>query len=198
MTLTSQSSSSSIEATVDCPDAFGTALLQQLERESTHLDEVLAFSLQLNDLLQKPGGRGDSSGEVEFQRQSSKRSEIVREAYLALTERFARIADGRRRLQSMLNAQPQDGLPRSNWETCLAQCAVHLRDELLRLRAAVKSKILEIQSVIVGNQVVLNYTLEFYGQLITGLTGGVVPSPAYNARGELASPAAISIVEQQC
>ncbi|HMP80515.1 MAG TPA: flagellar export chaperone FlgN, partial [Pirellulaceae bacterium] len=122
----------------------------------------------------------------------------IQQAYHALAEQFAPVAHGR---QAMLTAlSTLKGMPSGTVtiSRLTSRLSPPLRDELHHLRNTVKAKVLDIQAMIMGNQAILMYTMDFFGRLLTSLTGELEPAQAYNARGQLSSSANASIVKQQC
>jgi hypothetical protein len=180
---------------------IGQAVLEHLRQESAYLDSVIACSLKMSELLKhssyadqltvdaaNSGNRPAEPSPMEQLKQM--RDDLVNE--------FAPIAEGRDVLNStMLKLKSETEDPPS-----LRQLASELdgpvKDELMQLRSQIRDKLQDVQTITLGNQAVLIYTLDFYHRLMMGITGESPVAPSYNSHGQRTQSIPTHLVEKQC
>ena len=204
----------------DSPDSLSAsdlqlavqAIVEHLRRESAYLDTVIACSLKLKDLLNRPSVKvranlppktslrlTESAATGDLAMIESGRSiEGLTTLRGDLARQFLPLIEGRQQLQSALqHFEPLFDAP-PTLRDLAPRLAVPIRNELNQLRHDIKTKLQEVQAITMGNQAVLIYTLDFYHRLITGITGESPAPQAYNSHGQMTTPMSSSLLQKEC
>lgn len=179
----------------------GQAVLEHLRQESAYLDNVIACSLKMSELLKHSSYAGqirtDSANSHESPIESTPLNEL-KQLRADLVNEFAPIAEGRQSLQVLMSKLKTE----SDDPPSLRELAKELDDpvkaELIQLRTEIRDKLHDVQSITLGNQAVLIYTLDFYHRLMMGITGESPVAPSYNSHGQRTQSIPTHLVEKQC
>lgn len=192
-------------------------IVNHLRLESRHLDAVIESSLEMQAILRErrtveplgttlptgphsaspnaPDEPTDHARETQRNHRMAARLSVLRRK---IAEQFVPVLDSRRKLGEVLKTISSDQ-DRAPTVTSLALMVDEpLRGELKTLRREIRSKLNQVQSISMGNQAVLIYTLDFYGRLLSGLTPDKTQSNYYDANGRSQSHFAGSLVRTNC
>ncbi len=116
---------------------------------------------------------------------------------------FIPVVKGRRTMIDVLRSLNPDAARTPTLTELAGTADEPMRSELKRLRNEIRDKLNQIQSISMGNQAVLLYTLDFYNRLLAGLSGGgatpgLPQTNCYNASGQTNQPSTGNIVRTNC
>ena len=177
----------------------GQAILEHLHQESNYLDSVIACSSRMSDLLKESSF--SNSGPVDHAPANSDAAVSVASIQRMKSDlaiRFEPIAAGRKQVNSVLERLEANSANGPSLRELAARLEGPLRDELNRLRHEIRQKLQEVQTITLGNQAVLLYTLDFYHRMMAGITGEIPSAHSYNANGQMLQSPAGHLVEKQC
>jgi hypothetical protein len=180
---------------------IGQAVLEHLRQESAYLDSVIACSLKMSELLRHSSYADQlqlDHSETDERQATRSPQDQLNQMRADLVSGFEPIAVGRHALNStMMKLRVEANDPPS-----LRDLANELngpaKEELIQLRTQIRDKLQDVQTITLGNQAVLIYTLDFYNRLMMGITGESTVAPSYNAHGQRTQSIPAHLVEKQC
>jgi hypothetical protein len=166
-------------------------LLSHLDRELKLLDVAIDSAKEVKEVLRAQRGarasRSESpnaetqagSGEVSTLERSQQMQTHLKNLQHDVAVSAGPIVDSRKELVAMLaTISPDDSS--LTLKHVAARVAEPARSELLRLRSAVREKLVQFQSISMSNQTVLVYSLDYYSQLL----GSSIQTNSYDANGQ--------------
>jgi hypothetical protein len=180
---------------------IGQAVLEHLRQESAYLDSVIACSLKMSELLRHSSYASQTKeGELPGSREEKEKATLdqLHEMRAGLNVAYAPIAVGRDALHLAIQKLKADAVDAPSLQDLASELEGPVKDELIQLRGEIREKLQDVQSITLGNQAVLIYTLDFYHRLMMGISGDSAIAPAYNAHGQKTQQLTAHLVEKQC
>ena len=198
-------------------------IVKHLSVESSHLDTVIESSLEMQAILREsrnsrvPGNTLETTNDDKPSNENNSPDAETQSANnLLQTERNRRLQDrltklrqeitqqampvleGRRELVEILNAIQPSAEKTPSLSELSTKVEEPLRKELKQLRNEIRGKLNQVQSISMGNQAVLLYTLDFYNRLLTGLSTDGERSSYYDSTGQSQNRLAGGFVQTDC
>lgn len=184
-------------------------VVQHLNVESKYLDSVIESSLEMQSILRERGSTpvnpAATPSPAEAKPDSSlqaERNERLKQKLDKLKNDIARdfmpVLEGRKKLVEVLGSidPKQEATPSV---TSLALLVGEpYKSELKKLRNEIRNKLNQVQSISMGSQALLIYTLDFYNRLLTGLSQEYRQSNYYNSMGQTQNQFAGSLIKTNC
>ena len=184
-------------------------IIQHLSMESKYLDSVIDSSLEMQLILREgrstPGDpdvprmrdEATANGSLQAERHHRMKKKLDK-LKGEIAREFLPVLEGRKKLVEVLGSidPTQTGTPSV---TSLAlRVEEPYRSELKKLRSEIRSKLNQVQSISMGSQALLIYTLDFYNRLLTGLSQDYRQSNYYNSMGQTQNQFAGSLIKTNC
>jgi flagellar biosynthesis/type III secretory pathway chaperone len=184
-------------------------IIRHLHVESKYLDSVIEFSHEMQSVLRtrrstpsQPTAAVEPADNKPASSIHAERTEQLKQKLDGLKQKIAReflpVLEGRKKLAATLKRLDP------NQETMPSATALALRvgepwrSQLKQLRSEIRNKLNQAQSISMGNQALLIYTLDFYNRLLTGLSQDYRQSNYYNSMGHTQNQIAGSLVKTNC
>ncbi|MFK7765641.1 MAG: flagellar export chaperone FlgN [Mariniblastus sp.] len=199
-----------------------TFIINHLNSESKYLDTVIECSLEIQEALRKSRvlskdvvGEGGTSGSkdrssgsksssdpsessIDQEKRSKELTDLMSLIRHRMSDEIEPILPQRRKFAKTLRSM----VPDSSQTPSLTELAKHTdephRTKLRQLRTEIRGKIRRIQTIAMGNQAVLIYTMDFFNRLLTGISPGQVPEPRYNAAGRTPNQSTGKFIHTNC
>ena len=199
-------------------------IVQHLRVESSHLDTVIESSLEMQAMLREsrnnrvPGDNAETKNDVakpttenklpegetptannllQAERNRRLQAQLIK-LRQQITQQALPVLEGRRKLVELLNAIQPSAEKTPSLSELATKVDGPLRKELKQLRNEIRGKLNEVQSISMGNQAVLLYTLDFYNRLLTGLSTDGERSSYYDSTGQSQNRFAGGFVQTDC
>lgn len=189
------------------------SVIAHLEMESQFLDFVIESSLEMQSLLRdrqtfqsvplvQPTDRLAVDDEAVTNRPKNDQNERLKSRLAEIRQQIARqfqpVIEGRRNMVEIMNSiTPNRSQPPSVTALTL-KIDEPFRGRLKQLRNEIRLKLNQVQSISMGSQAVLLYTMDFYNRLLTGLTKDQTRSSYYNSMGRTHNRSSVNFVETNC
>ena len=115
-----------------------------------------------------------------------------------IADAFEPVLQGRRKFVEVLRAIEPTNSHTPSVSALLLKTDEPQRSKLKNLRNEIRRKLNEVQSISMGNQAVLIYTLDFYNRLLTGISTDQRQSNYYNSHGQTKTRQTGSLVRTNC
>lgn len=177
----------------------GKAVLDHLHQESAYLDTVIACSSKMTELLKQSSfSKVSTTDRSTSNLRDLEPVDSINRIKIDLANSFAPIVAGRKTMHSVLDKLNTNSPNAASLRELATLLDAPVRDELYRLRNEIRDKLQEVQTITLGNQAVLIYTLDFYHRMMMGITGETMSAYSYNANGQMTQSPAGHLVEKKC
>lgn len=189
-------------------------IIEHLKTESAFLDSAIESSLEIQEALrqhrginaEEPGKElGEpliSESEAPVNMTQQQRNEALNGRLARLRDRIAEtflpIVESRREFVRILRSLDSSSNQTPSVTALALKVDEPYRSQLKEIRNDLRAKITQVQSISMGNQAVLIYTMDFYNRLLTGLSREQVQSNYYNAMGESQNQYSSDLLRTEC
>ncbi len=197
-----------------------TSIIDHLVIESKYLDSVIESSLEIQSLLRdrqsfpsvslsQSSTQSESNGtptinptpapspaaQADPSQKTAQRLTEIREQ---LAREFLPVMKGRQVMLETMNSIDAKQKQTPSVTALTLKVDEPLRSQLKQLRNEIRSKLHKVQSIAMGNQAILLYTMDFYNRLLNGLSRDQRPSNYYNATGKTQNHFSVNLIETNC
>lgn len=177
--------------------------INHLTLESQYLDSVIETSLEMQLILrERPataatvnGNATNTALQLERNQRLKVRLSKLREK---IAEQFLPVLEGRKQLVEFLKSVDPDQTKTPSVSALAMKVEEPHRSELKRLRCEIRGKLNQVQSISMGSQALLIYTLDFYSKLLTGISQDIRQPKYYNSLGRSQKQLAGSLLKTNC
>ncbi len=184
-------------------------IIQHLNVESKYLDSVIESSREMQSILRERGSASAKPASASQPNETSPESSHHAERNKRLKQKldqlkndiareFLPILEGRKRLLEVIRSLDPKHETTPSVTTLALLVDEPQRSKLKKLRSEIRNKLHQVQSISMGSQALLIYTLDFYNRLLTGLSQDYRQSNYYNAQGQTQNQFAGSLIKTNC
>ena len=195
-------------------------VIDHLKAESNYLDSVIESSLEMQSLLRerklfqpasvepantesKPANPSPlnqiphraHTAPVERKPETTERLNQIREQ---LARESLPVMQGRKKMVETMNSIDPNQKQTPSVTALTLKVDEPFRSKLKELRKEIRAKLNQVQTIAMGNQAILLYTMDFYNRLLTGLSPDQQASKYYNSTGKTQNHFSVNLIETNC
>ena len=173
-------------------------IIDHLECESKYLDKVIVCSSEIHESLrmfrdQEPAATTSSSSATKLsllsftpnqEERNKELTEMMARIRLKMSEDVEPILPIRKQFVEVIRSLVPDWDRAPSLTSLALMVDEPLRSKLKQLRSEIRGKLRKIQTIAMGNQAVLIYTMDFFNRLLTGISDSQLPEKCYNSAGQ--------------